>query len=90
MALQSCLEKWFSKCFSKAVTGLSHKVAIFGVYNVFGSGWILITFSAVRLNTQGAMMWKTFSIIVYVALRCLLKLNLTDVLEWHWFIGGDL
>lgn len=52
MALRPSREKWFSKCFSKAVTGSSHKVPIFGVYNVFGSCRILITFFAVRLNTH--------------------------------------
>lgn len=36
-------EKWFSKCFSKAVTGFGHKVAIFGV----GSCWMLITFAGI-------------------------------------------
>lgn len=35
-------------------------------------------------------MWKTFPIIVYVALHGLHALNLKDVLGRHWFILGDL
>lgn len=46
------LEKWFSKCFSKAVTGFGHKVAIFRVWQLLDTYHLLLEEQLLQDNAE--------------------------------------